>query len=309
MFDRKKIITGLSFFLIIFLIFLFVRYENKKGNFIDKYRKGDINTGRVEYTVAKRGDKPIATDQELLPSKTENVEEFDDSRQSNDELLRYQTASEEEIKEAAYQLVNELYKDFTDMDFSHAVPGEMIFVNNTKPGDASLAYYVIAIRNAEGEMMARAVLNLLGEKEGKKILEAGNVEPFPPAYSDPWVQEEYRQAEKYPLTDNYPRISEEEAFKMAKKRLKENYSFQGLTNLFVNLPSLDFPYEIGVPFNPYYKFTVEGDEGKTIWINSESGFVVDYDHLDSEMERFEEMMLEEGSKPPPPEESDEENND
>ena len=128
-------------------------------------------------------------------------------------------------------------------------------------------------------------------------------------WADIQTQEEYRKAEKYPLTDPYPRISEDKAVEMARQRLGENFSFQGLTNIFISLPSLDDPYEIGVPFTPYYKFTVNGDEGKTIWIQSESGFIVDYPHLDLQVSEFQKMIEEERSKSIPSEENDEKNND
>jgi len=302
MINRKSTtIIGSAFLFVFVLIFIFLKSE-KENTSIGKNKIATIlqKKEKSRAVVAKRENEPKIVKENNVPNG--NNEEDEDS-------LRYKVSSEKEIGNSAVQLVHTLYDSYVDMDFSQAIASEMVFVKNTKPGDKSRGHYVVVLRNPEGEVVARAVLAIIEENGDEKLLEAGNVEPFPPAFSDMQTQEEYRKAEKYPLTDPYPRISEEKAFELAKQKLGENFSFQGLTNIFISLPSLDEPYEIGVPFTPYYKFIVEGDEGKTIWIQSESGLVVDYPYLDSQMENFEGMMAEEKLQSPPPEEKNEENND
>ena len=297
MVNRKNaIIVGLALIFVFVAIFVFLKSE-KEDMRIDKNKIETISEKKEKNkaVVEKREDDP----KDVFRGDDEEMEDS----------LQFRVSSEEEIKNSAVQLVHILYDSYADMDFSQATPSEIVFVKNTKPGDKSPGHYVVVLRNPVDEIMARAVLIIAKEDEKNKILEAGNVEPFPPAFTDIQTQEEYRKAEKYPLTDPYPRISEDKAIEMARQRLGENFSFQGLTNIFISLPSLDNPYEIGVPFTPYYKFTVDGDEGKTIWIQSESGFIVDYPHLDLQVSEFQKMMEEERSKPIPSEENDEENND
>lgn len=261
-------------------LFLLIFLLTEKGSWISKEKDGRAvsqQKKRVEFIVANRETKL-----NMKKSAKESTEE-------NEALQRW-VSSDNEIKKTAKEFVIELYKTFDDMDFSSVVVSEMVFVKNTQPEDKSPGYYVVVLRNLENEIIARAVLNLIEEKGDKKLVEAGNVEPFPPAFTDPKTQREFREAEKYPLTDSFPLISKEEAEKLAIQKLGTNYSYQGLTNLFIFLPSLNNYYQIGVPFTPYYEFRIADYDEKTIWINSESGVIIDYDHLNSEAQEFEEAM-------------------
>lgn len=273
---------------IISLVAYFFLFQIKKESGEDNEVAGkDLLQKKVVFFVANR---------EMGSPKFDFGSWFTIKKDSEKESPQRWVSSDDEIKKAAVEIVRELYKSFDDMDFSEAVAKEMIFVKNTQPGDKSPGYYLIILRNSKNEIMARAVLNLIEEKEGKKLVESGNVEPFPPAFTDPGTQDRYRRAEKYSLTDSFPRISEEDAFKLASQHLEGKFSNQGMTNLFLFLPSLDNYFQIGVPFSPYYKFVVEGDKTKTIWINSETGVIVDYKHLDSEAQEFEKNMAEERLK-------------
>lgn len=296
MFDRKKITTGIVFF--IALSFLFLLVFQKTGK-----EKNGGHRKEGAFVVAERTTPTGETKQDGSSAKDES--EDDDS----DSSFQYEVSSDDEIKETAVKAINDLYGDYDDMDFSRASAGEMIFVKNTEPGSRSVGYYLVVLRNPENEIMARIALTIKKEDGNKKLLEAGNAEPFPPSWSDPETQAEYRKAEKFPLTDSFPRISEERAMEIAEKKLGSGYFSAGLTNLFLYLPSLEYHFQIGVPFSPYYEFVMPGDDEKTIWINSETGVVVGYPHLDSEARRFENTMALERLKSSPPEPEEEHNAD
>ncbi len=281
----KRNITILAI-VVVSLIASFFLFQMKKESGKD-YEVTDRDLTKAKKTVFF-----VATRETGSP-KFDIGSWFSIKKKSEEEFIQRWVSSDDEIKKAAVEIVRELYKSFDDMDFSEAVAKEMVFVKNTQPRDNITGYYLIILRNSKNEIMARSVLNLMEEKEGNQLVESGNVEPFPPAFTDPETQDKYRRAEKYSLTDSFPRISEEEAFKLASQHLEGKFSNQGLTNLFLFLPTLDNYFQIGVPFSPYYKFVVEGDEKKTIWINSETGVIVDYQHLDSEAQEFEKMMVEE----------------
>lgn len=293
---KKRIIVV---FLAIAIISLLIAIS-----FFRKENSNNGNTNRVSFSLKKEKGWFIIANRQTEISRS-SVDELDNSSSPSEEdedenYIRQWASSDEEIKRAALLIVRNLYGDFDDMDFSKAVPAEMVFVQNTKPGDESPGYYLVALRNPDNEMMARAVLNLLKEKDGKKLLESGNVEPFPPSFTDPETQAEYRKAEKYPLTDPLPRISEGMAVELAREKLGEDFHSEGLTNIFLYLPSLESDYQIGVPFSPYYKFSVDGDNEKTIWVNSETGVVIGVQYLEKQAEDFEKMMEEERFKPLPP---------
>ena len=177
MINRKNIIiVGLAFLFVFVLIFIFLKSEkenasigkNKIATILQKKEKG-------KAVVAKRENEPKIVKENSISSG--NNEEGEDS-------LRYRVSTEKEIGSSAIQLVHTLYDSYADMDFSQAIASEMVFVKNTKPRDKSPGHFVVVLRNSEGEIMARAVLAIIEENGDEKILEAGNVEPFPPAFSE-----------------------------------------------------------------------------------------------------------------------------
>lgn len=222
--------------------------------------------------------------------QTGSSESDENQSKAKEPELVFEVKTLEDIQEKAAALVKFIYDNFDDMNFSDARPAETIFVKDSHPTEQKAGYYIIALRNSNGELMARSIMKNISASNGKQqMIEAGNIEPFSPAYTDPQDQKIFRRKDKFPLTKPLPLISADKAAEIVRQRFPDTVLLSPeLTNLYVHSQYLDDYLPIGNQFAPYYQFSFA--DGQMIWVNCETGKIINTAHLQAEVQRFDQEM-------------------